>query len=46
LWLYVNRGIGLEGHPPKARFFARPEITVIDVVPAVNQALEQPQRLQ
>jgi predicted MPP superfamily phosphohydrolase len=33
-WLYVNRGIGLEGHPPKARFFARPEITVIDVVPA------------
>jgi uncharacterized protein len=35
-WLYVNRGIGLEGHPPKARFFARPEITVIDVVPALN----------
>ena len=35
-WLYVNRGIGLEGHPPKARFFARPEITVIDVAAAVN----------
>jgi predicted MPP superfamily phosphohydrolase len=32
-WLYVNRGIGLEGHPPRARFFARPEITVIDVAP-------------
>jgi predicted MPP superfamily phosphohydrolase len=32
-WLYVNRGIGLEGHPPRARFFARPEITVIDVSP-------------
>ena len=45
-WLYVNRGIGLEGHPPKARFFARPEITVIDVVPAVDQAQEQHQRLQ
>src|SRR4051812_15221483 len=35
-WLYVNRGIGLEGHPPKARFFARPEITVIEVSPASN----------
>jgi hypothetical protein len=32
-WIYVNRGIGLEGHPPLARFFARPEITVIDIVP-------------
>ena len=33
-WLYVNRGIGMEGHAPRARFFARPEITVIDVAPA------------
>ena len=32
-WLYVNRGIGLEGHQPKARFWARPEITVLDVLP-------------
>jgi predicted MPP superfamily phosphohydrolase len=35
-WLYVNRGIGLEGHPPKARFFARPEITVIEISAASN----------
>lgn len=33
-WLYVNRGIGLDGHPPRARFCARPEITVIDISPA------------
>lgn len=33
--LYVNRGIGMEGNPaPRIRFCARPEITVIDVVPA------------
>ncbi len=32
--LYVNRGIGLEGgHAPPIRFFARPEVTVIDIVP-------------
>ena len=30
-WIYVNCGIGLEGHPPRARFLARPEITVIDL---------------
>jgi len=31
--LYVNRGIGLAKWPqPEARFFARPEITVIDLV--------------
>jgi predicted MPP superfamily phosphohydrolase len=33
-WIYTNRGIGLEGHFPRARFAARPEITVIDLVPA------------
>ena len=33
-WLYVNRGIGMEGGgSPRMRFWARPEITVIDVVP-------------
>lgn len=33
-WLYVNRGIGMEGgHAPRVRFWARPEITVIEVVP-------------
>jgi len=32
--LYVNRGIGMESSPaPKVRFFARPEITVIDIKP-------------
>lgn len=30
--LYVNRGIGMEGVAPRVRFFARPEITVLDVV--------------
>lgn len=34
LWMYVNRGIGLEGGgSPRVRFFARPEITVVDIVP-------------
>jgi predicted MPP superfamily phosphohydrolase len=33
--LYVNRGIGMEGGPtPRVRFCARPEITIIDFVPA------------
>jgi uncharacterized protein len=32
-WLYVTRGIGMEGGPvPRVRFCARPEITVIDLV--------------
>lgn len=30
--LYVNRGIGFEPHLPKIRLFARPELTIIDVV--------------
>lgn len=36
-WLYVNCGIGLEGHAPRARFLARPEITVIDISSAYGQ---------
>ena len=33
-WMYVNRGIGLEGGgAPRVRFFARQEITVIDIGP-------------
>jgi predicted MPP superfamily phosphohydrolase len=33
-WLYVNRGLGMEGgHSPRVRFFARPEITVIELAP-------------
>jgi predicted MPP superfamily phosphohydrolase len=34
-WLYVNRGIGMEGGPaPRVRFWSRPELTVIDIRPA------------
>lgn len=33
-WLYVTRGIGMEGDPaPRVRFFARPEVTVIELAP-------------
>jgi hypothetical protein len=32
-WLYVNRGIGMEGGVPRVRFWARPEIAVIDLIP-------------
>ena len=33
-YLYVNRGLGMTGGVvPRLRFFARPEVTVIDVVP-------------
>jgi predicted MPP superfamily phosphohydrolase len=33
-WLYVNRGIGMEGGvAPRIRFFARPEVTVIELRP-------------
>jgi uncharacterized protein len=32
-WLYVNRGIGMTSGAPRVRFLARPEITVIDLVP-------------
>lgn len=32
--LYVNRGIGMEGGPvPRVRFWARPEITIFELVP-------------
>lgn len=32
-WLYVNRGIGMEGGPvPRVRFCSRPEVTVIELV--------------
>ena len=30
-WLYVNCGIGLDRFQPRARFLARPEITVLDI---------------
>jgi predicted MPP superfamily phosphohydrolase len=32
-WLYVNRGIGMDGGlSPRVRFLARPELTIIDIV--------------
>jgi uncharacterized protein len=34
-WLYVNRGIGMAGdYAPPVRFWAPPELTIIDVRPA------------
>lgn len=31
-WMYVNRGIGMEGGlAPRVRFFARPEVTIIEL---------------
>lgn len=31
-WLYVNRGLGMEGgRAPRVRFFARPEVTLIEL---------------
>jgi hypothetical protein len=33
-WMYVNRGIGMEGGAaPRVRFCARPEITVVEIGP-------------
>jgi predicted MPP superfamily phosphohydrolase len=38
-WMYVNRGIGMEGGlDPRVRFCARPEVTVIDLEPASRVA--------
>jgi hypothetical protein len=39
-WLYVNRGIGMEGgvHTPRIRFCARPEVTLIEVSPQAAAA--------
>jgi len=33
-WMYVNRGIGMEGgYAPRVRFWSAPELTVIDISP-------------
>jgi len=33
--LYVNRGIGMEGGiAPRIRFCSRPEVTLIEIIPA------------
>jgi len=38
-WLYVNRGIGMEGGPvPRVRFLARPEITLYEISAATGLA--------
>lgn len=34
--MYVNRGIGFEPHMPRVRFFARPELTIIEIVGTRN----------
>jgi uncharacterized protein len=31
--LYVNRGIGMEGRAPRVRFWCRPEVSLIEIVP-------------
>jgi uncharacterized protein len=36
-WLYVNRGIGMAGgFAPRVRFWATPELTVIDIQPSTR----------
>ena len=32
--LYVSRGIGMEGGAPRVRFASRPEVALIELVPA------------
>jgi uncharacterized protein len=37
-WLYVTRGLGMEGGlAPRVRFLCRPEVTVLDLVPATSE---------
>jgi predicted MPP superfamily phosphohydrolase len=34
-WLYVSRGIGMEGgRAPRVRFLCRPEVTLVEIAPA------------
>jgi predicted MPP superfamily phosphohydrolase len=40
-WLYVNRGIGMEGGlDPRVRFLARPEVTVIELEPQTKISMK------
>jgi predicted MPP superfamily phosphohydrolase len=32
--LYVSRGIGMEGGAPRVRFASRPEVALIELMPA------------
>ena len=48
-WLYVTRGIGMDGGiSPRIRFFSRPEVTVIDIKPdaTASGAYREPPREQ
>lgn len=40
--LYVNRGIGFEPHLPRIRFWARPELTIIDVEGVGDEPVPEP----
>ena len=41
--MYVSRGIGMEGRgAPRVRFFARPEVTLIELVPPTGQPSSAP----
>ncbi|HEY9679225.1 MAG TPA: metallophosphoesterase [Drouetiella sp.] len=31
MWTYTSKGIGMEGHFPRLRFFARPELTLFEI---------------
>jgi predicted MPP superfamily phosphohydrolase len=39
--IYTNRGLGMEGHFPRVRFFARPEITIFELVPSGKPRTQQ-----
>jgi hypothetical protein len=40
-YLYVNRGIGMEGRAPKVRFWCRPEVSLIEIAPADSLATDE-----
>ncbi len=37
MWIYTNRGIGMEGHFPRLRFCSKPELTVFEITGTGNQ---------
>jgi predicted MPP superfamily phosphohydrolase len=42
-WLYVNRGLGMDGGLPRVRFCARPEVTVIEIAaPSAGRPVAPP----
>ena len=40
-WIYTNRGIGMEGHFPRVRFCAKPELTIYELVPSGHPHLDR-----